>query len=96
MVSLAESIMGGTYGALIDLDLNEDSLKASEYLFGETPGRFIVSVFPESLDEFEEHFKELPCTRLGQVKEDRLIVNNRSQCLMDIPVCDLEKAWRPS
>ena len=96
MVALTESIIGGSYGAVIDLNLDEDPIGTSEFLFGEAPGRFIVSVYPESIDLFEKHFKEFPCTYLGQVKGSELIVNNRSRSLINVNILDLENAWRSS
>ncbi len=101
-VALAESVLGGRYGASINLhDIIDDSpeLRWDEALFSETPGRFLVSVAPENAEAFSDAFRSryLPVMKLGQVTEDpTMTVRNvtNEAILLQIESARLRAAWQ--
>ena len=96
LVALAESMIGGKMGAKIDLpkDASMDTLKMSEFFFGESPGRFLVSVSQEKVKAFEEHFSQVPLAKLGTVLPEKKLVVYGDETICDIPLVFLEAAWR--
>jgi phosphoribosylformylglycinamidine synthase II len=78
-VSLAESCIGGSVGACIDIsvcrkiggsDGTAGKLTIEEVLFSEAPGRLLVSVPPDREDEFLGLMDSLTCIKIGEVTED--------------------------
>jgi phosphoribosylformylglycinamidine synthase len=88
-IALAESCIAGGVGFRGKLNL-ERRLDAA--LFGEGQSRVVVSVSPEQMKELEkiaaEH--EMPLERLGLVGGDRFLIKG----LVDLPLKEVEKAWR--
>lgn len=67
-------------------------------LFSESPTRFLAEVAPEQQDAFEAHLhangvQDFAC--LGTVNEtERFVVHDGDQLLIDIPVEELQAAWK--
>ena len=67
-------------------------------LFSETSSRFLIEVKPQDRNAFEKYMRrhgvdDYLC--LGAVTDNgRFIVNNENDLLIDIPVADLQRAWK--
>lgn len=81
LVSVAECMTGGRLGAAL-------TVKGTDALFNEAPGRIVVSVSPDQRAAFD---KVLPAaTLIGQVTgDDKLLVDGLS-----IALADIVAAWR--
>ncbi len=89
-VALAEMCIGGRLGCRIELE-TDDIVSA---LFSESNGRLLVEVRPEDCTAFESYLAALPAKRIGVVTADAaLILSNRSQTLLSVPVAALVTAW---
>jgi phosphoribosylformylglycinamidine synthase subunit PurSL len=67
-------------------------------LFSESASRFLVEVSPEHQDTFEAYMRtngvqDVAC--IGVVNDtERFLVRNADQLLIDLPVTELQSAWR--
>ena len=78
MTAIAHSAMAGNIGMEISMDNVhcEEGLNGYEIMYGETEGRFLVSVSSEQREEFERLMgKKASC--IGVVKGDSLIVRDK-------------------
>jgi phosphoribosylformylglycinamidine synthase II len=83
LVALAEKSFAKGLGARVEIeDLSE------EYLFGEWPTRFVVTVHPEHDREFRELLGYLPHRRLGTVGGSELELGGRS-----VPIEELYRIY---
>jgi phosphoribosylformylglycinamidine synthase II len=83
LVALAEKSFAKGLGARVEIeDLSE------EYLFGEWPTRFVVTVHPEHDREFRELLGSLPHRRLGTVGGSELELRGRS-----VPIEELYRIY---
>ncbi len=59
VTALKETAMAGEKGIAVDLDAvhQESDLRSYELMYGETEGRFVVTVSPEKIDTFEKLFE---------------------------------------
>jgi phosphoribosylformylglycinamidine synthase len=105
-VALAEAALWGGVGANVRLPV---SGSPAVDLFGESPGRVIVSARPSQVEEVVQRAREhdLPIERIGIVGGDRLVVElvgtsatgaaeergARVADAIDVPLTDLEHAW---
>ena len=94
-VALAESAVGASFGAELDLSVipagtqNENAL-----LFSESAGRFIVSVKPENVVKFEFLMKKVPFAKAGRVRGDRRVILKRGDTpIINESVEDLTEAF---
>jgi phosphoribosylformylglycinamidine synthase II len=79
LVALAEKSFAKGLGARVEIeDLSE------EYLFGEWPTRFVVTVHPEHDREFRELLGSLPHRRLGTVGGSGLELGGRSVSIEEL------------
>ena len=96
-VALAKSAMGGELGMSIDLD-SDPHLKVIDpeaALFSESNGRFVVTVAPEHVPQFEAHLRGVACAAIGEVTEDRrLRISHRGQQRIDVELGALKAAWK--
>jgi phosphoribosylformylglycinamidine synthase len=97
-VALAESVIGGRLGALVTLDELPGFLRSqssdAEILFSETPSRFLLTVSPANLKEFQEVLGTAPMAILGVVTEEpRLVVESRGKTLLRVELDELLTAW---
>ncbi|NNM67599.1 MAG: hypothetical protein HKM06_06290 [Spirochaetales bacterium] len=97
-VALAESVIGGRLGVLVSLDEIPGFLRTqssdTEILFSETPSRFLLTVSPSHLQEFQKLLGTAPMAILGAVTEEpRLVVESRGKPVLRVELDELLKAW---
>ena len=84
LTAVAESAIGGRLGAQLDMACDVTAL------FGEGPGRFVVSVADKNMAAFEAAFKGVSCARIGKVTgDDKLSVAGEA-----IPLSQLVTSWK--
>jgi phosphoribosylformylglycinamidine synthase len=97
-VHLALVAMGGQLGLQIDLDrVPADEVSRSDrLLFSESAGRFVITVAPENRERFEAMFTGMPCTCVGQVTAQPMLIINGldGRNLISMPVQGLTAAWK--
>jgi len=73
-----------------------DGFRLDAALFGETQSRIIVSVAAGSIEKLKGIMAShgVPCTVLGKVVGDRLIIKKDGDVLIDQPAAQLKKAWQ--
>lgn len=90
-VALAESAFGGKKACKINIPGAE--IGALAKLFSESHSRFVVSVEPSKVDDFEAIFAD-DCIRLGKVTDDNMmsvVIENNE--VIKSKVSDLQEAW---
>ncbi len=95
-VALAKSAIGGMMGCNVDISAipSENVDRPDILLFSETQGRFIVSVSPESTDEFEKIMGNT-ASRVGSTTSDGTLTLSRDkEELVSLKVDDLNTAYR--
>jgi phosphoribosylformylglycinamidine synthase len=94
-VAFAESAIGSGVGSDLDLSLIiRDTEKEDALLFGESPGRFVVSVKEENIKRFEEIFSGCLFAKVGRVRGDhRVIIRRGDKLLVNEQVEDLKVLW---
>ncbi len=73
MRAIAKSANAGNKGAEFSPDVIPTQGRFSnieEIIYSETPGRFIVSVAPENMEEFEKSVKNTPYKMIGKVSDE--------------------------
>lgn len=98
VVTLSESCISNKdrkIGAVIDLNEN---MRTDALLFGETQSRIIITASSAKIDSLKNVLEgyKIPYTLIGKVGGERLIINNNSSRLIDIPIDNLNNAWRDS
>jgi len=109
-IAAAEMSLAGLLGMTIDVQqiphetmtLGEGTTLSNEFntilLFSESASRFLVEVSPAHRHTFEAHMRanglqDIAC--IGVVNESqRLLVQNADQLLIDLPVTELQSAWK--
>ncbi|MCM8768493.1 MAG: phosphoribosylformylglycinamidine synthase subunit PurL [Candidatus Omnitrophica bacterium] len=96
IVALSEMVLGGTWGAEVDLTkIPGDNGKVETCLFSESQGRFIVEVAQEHQEKFEELFHGLPVNMIGQViPESTLTVRMAGKELFHLSLGEIARAWQ--
>jgi phosphoribosylformylglycinamidine synthase subunit PurL len=91
-VAAAECVMKSGLGAEIALGAD---LRPSSLLFGETPGRALVTADPGRKNELEKAAEKasVPCRTLGRVEGERLRLSSGSKVLLDESVASLADLW---
>ena len=96
-VCLARSAMAGGLGASLDLDAcpGAAGLDPDLALFGESNGRFLVSVAASDEAAFSELFAGLPCTAVGTVTTaPRLLVHGAGKTLINTDLASLKSRFK--
>jgi phosphoribosylformylglycinamidine synthase subunit PurSL len=109
-IAAAEMSLAGLLGMTIDVQqiphktmtLTEDTKSSNDFntiiLFSESASRFLVEVSPVHQHTFEAHMRAngvLDIARIGVVNESqRFLVQNAGQLLIDLPVTQLQSAWK--
>ena len=97
-VHLAMIAMGGNLGLDISLaDVPKDNaMRNDTLLFSESAGRFLVTVAPQSKEEFEKICTGVPCACIGAVTSSPTLTIKDSQntLLVSLPVENLKTAWK--
>ncbi len=96
VVALAECACGGKVGAEIDAALiSKETDDEAALLFGESAGRFIVSVREEDAFRFEKIMFGTKTKKAGRVRGDkRVVVRKGDRTLVNDDVFDLRELWR--
>jgi len=102
-VALAESCFSSLNRELLGAEISLKSQVSSpqppaSLLFSESPSRIIISFAESARDEIEQFAANANCpiTILGTVGSNRLRITNDDEELVNLPVADLERAWRSS
>ncbi len=81
-VALAKKCIAGKLGANVDLlklkksgDLSRDDF----VLFSESQSRILVTINPKNKERFEEIFKDIKISQIGEIIEGNLIINGLNQ-----------------
>ena len=96
-VTLAEccfsSYRRAAVGATVDVDVDLDAMTL---LFGEAPSRVVASAPVGAVAKIAEICSRLGvvCRQIGIVGGDRLRIDVRGATAIDVPVSDIESAWR--
>lgn len=109
-VALAESIIGGNYGATVSGRAIQEaafsgSSKGQELsrmdlaLFGEGPGRMLVSIAKENESAWEKQWQNVAdvfCIKLGEVTSTRelRILDSKMNNIMRVNVDKLQSSWQ--
>ncbi len=100
-VALAETAFAGNLGLSLDLSLvpsTEQSgrpMSPEEILFSESAGRFVATVRPDKVHDFEKAMEGCVFARAGQVTEIKeLKITQGKSDLCVLPVDDLKAAWK--
>ena len=96
-VALAESALAGRLGLNVDAGLapQDGSLSDTGLLFGESQGRFVVSLAPDKVASFEAALAGSAFARVGAVTEaPSLIVRRGDRNLVSTTVDAAFTAWR--
>jgi phosphoribosylformylglycinamidine synthase len=95
---LAMVAMGGELGMEIDLSAvpSAPGLTATQVLYSESCGRFIVTVAPDKCGAFEQLFQGMPVARIGTVTEFTTfsVHDGNGRALMAQDVMALKKSWK--
>lgn len=86
LISVIESTFGNGLGVDIKTNL------ATELVFAETSGRFVVSVSPEDKDAFESVLKK-DATLLGEVTNEGMIKVSTADDSLELPVAKAKEVW---
>ncbi|OYT44565.1 phosphoribosylformylglycinamidine synthase II [Thermoplasmatales archaeon ex4484_6] len=101
--AISEMCIGGGLGADINIrrvgSMSEDEgepMDVNEKLFSESNSRYLIEVPPQYALKVEDCLsrKGAPYTKLGTVLGDSLRITDGETILMDVPVSDLDYAWR--
>lgn len=94
LVALAESMIGGVKGASVVIE-NTD-LPLHDFLFGETAGRFLVTVPRAHRAVFDDHFQGHSPLLLGQVTDDDTLSLTLPAPYGQITIAreDMEDKWK--
>jgi len=93
--SCFSSLNRGAIGARVDL---AGGLESQVALFSESPSRIIISFNPAARAQIEEIASRTGCPFkvLGRTGGDRLSIKVGGKGVVDIPIDELERAWRTS
>jgi phosphoribosylformylglycinamidine synthase len=95
-VALAECCIGARLGAEVAFPQGKylGKLSASQLLFSESPGRFVVSVKRKSERAFRAAMRGAVCERVGEVKGSSLCISVRGEQVVSQAVDSLFAAWK--
>lgn len=85
-VAIAESAFGNELGVNVSLEMPK------EYLFSESPSRFVLSVKPENVDAVQSHFGAL-AQEVGEVTDSERIMIEGIDGKIDEVVSNLKMNW---
>ena len=97
-VALAKKCIAGRLGANVDISKLKKSgdLSRNDFaLFSESQSRIIVTVKPKDKERFENIFKEIEISQIGEIIENNLIINGLNQeRIIDLEVKNLEEKYK--
>ena len=85
----------GKIGCVVNL---EDGIRSDALLFGETQSRIVVSIKGEDQEALLALARErkVPAGVIGRTGGEKLLVRQRGQDLIDLPVKKIHQAWKNS
>jgi phosphoribosylformylglycinamidine synthase len=92
-VALAEAALTGPEPMGLIGSIHMPDLKPHEILFGEEPGRFVVSFFMEQVEHLTHLLQGVPLTVVGRTGGDRFMLKVNG-IEIDLGLDELAKAWR--
>ncbi|MDT8307389.1 MAG: phosphoribosylformylglycinamidine synthase subunit PurL [Anaerolineae bacterium] len=97
-VALAEMALAGRVGIDVDLDPlppAHSGFPAEVLLFSESAGRLLLEVRPDDVARLAALLEGIPHATIGAMTETgRLRLWQQGRLVIDLPVADLETAWR--
>ena len=100
-VAISEMCIGGGFGAEIGISglgefNDQDKMRPDTRLFSESCSRYIVEVRLPNAGRVEDCLSRhhVPYVKLGTVIGDRLTVLDGNDPIIDLPVTELDDAWR--
>jgi phosphoribosylformylglycinamidine synthase len=95
-VCISEMCIGGDIGAEINLCNLSKNLRSDFKLFSESNTRWIVEVEKEKQKNLEKTFKEnnTPFFKIGVVKSNRLIIEDKGEKIIDQKISNLRDIWK--
>lgn len=88
MTAINQTAMAGELGIEFDINKLDKDCMFMEAMYGETEGRFLVTISPENKDKFEKMF-EGKYSRIGEVKGDKVIMKYDEGTLLSESVEDM-------
>jgi len=94
VTAVKETAMAGQLGIELDLDSvrQDKGLESYELMYGETEGRFLVTIKPEDQDNFERIFSG-KCQCVGAVKGENLVIRKDGNLLLSESVDDMLRVY---
>ena len=95
-VAVCEMLLGGDIGASIDLAGVNPELRSDYKLFSESNTRWVVEVWKEEAERFEDLIKErsVYASKIGEtVGEKRVGICDRNKELMNLSLEEVREAW---
>ncbi len=97
-VAVAETSFAGGFGAEMDLGKvpREGSMMDAQILFSESASRFIVTVAPDRVEDFEQMMAGVTCAPIGTVRHDnRFLINGvAGERIIETVIDELKEAWQ--
>lgn len=92
ITSICESTFCNDLG--VDIAIPDlDSVELMDYLFNESPGKFLISIKPENKIEFESTFKNFNLTMIGKVKGSSVDIECNKKKILSTPITSLYNSW---
>jgi len=90
--------MAGELGMEIDLARvpAANGLTATQILYSESCGRFVITLAPDKKDRFEELLSGMKASQVGTVSESPgfCIINSSGQTIIDEDINKLKDSWK--
>jgi phosphoribosylformylglycinamidine synthase len=90
---IAEMCIGSMIGASIDIN-KIANLRSDFKLFSESNTRWVVEIKKGNEHKFEKVMKGLKIYKLGKVGGENLVILDKGQKIISIPVTELYETWR--
>ncbi len=95
-VCISEMCIGGGIGAQVNLSNMSKNLRSDIKLFSESNTRWIIEVEKVKQKELEKKLKEnnTPFTKIGEIKSDKIMIENNGKKIIDQKICILKDIWK--
>ncbi|EKD93528.1 MAG: hypothetical protein ACD_28C00129G0001, partial [uncultured bacterium] len=93
ITAVTEMAFGNEWG--VTLHQKNFSLKPHQWLFSESPGRFVIEVEPGKLEELKRLDEEIECEAIGEITKEALLrVKEEEKILIELQMNELLNAWQ--
>jgi phosphoribosylformylglycinamidine (FGAM) synthase-like enzyme len=97
-VALAETAFAGNLGMKVDLrQVLSPGLKRNDsLLFSESPSRFVVTVHPENVSDFEHRLQGNHFSPIGLLNEteELIVIGNQGRVVVQAKISELKEVWQ--